>query len=152
MISRSERANLLRNFVPGYFFVFKLRRELWHPKYARKVSRVSRNACLVLWRTQDTVGHDLVSNSERVPWTVDSTATGLSQEYSLLPMPRFHNEWGAKQGIAFSTWFCPKKGLHWPNWLWSLVTIMLDGIDDYARLVSCSQSLRTHFVIFNEHS
>ena len=42
--SRYERANFLQNFMPGNVFVFKMRRKLWHPKCARKVSGVSRNA------------------------------------------------------------------------------------------------------------
>ena len=44
MTSRYERANLLQNFMPGNVFVFETRRKLWHPKCARKLSDVSRNA------------------------------------------------------------------------------------------------------------
>ena len=52
MISRYERARLLQTFIPGNVLVFKIGgkigRELWHLKYARKVSGVSKNARLVL--------------------------------------------------------------------------------------------------------
>ena len=38
--------NLLQSFMPGNVLVFKVRRRLWYPKYARKVSGISRNARL----------------------------------------------------------------------------------------------------------
>ena len=59
MILRYERGNLLQIFMPGKVFVFTLRRKLWHPKCARKVSGVSRNARLVCFYKDRCLINDL---------------------------------------------------------------------------------------------
>ena len=84
--------------MSGNVFVFKIRRKLWHPKCARKVSGVSRNRPLgttirrsstlshvrLQYNIADYIVYHLTTNqiSGRVPLVVQSTVTILLQVWS----------------------------------------------------------------------
>ena len=58
----------MQSFVRREAFVWKIHRELWIPKCARKVSGLSRNGPLVFPQVFRSIGYKSISIDEQVPF------------------------------------------------------------------------------------